>query len=130
MSAFAVKVSSDKQTLILAGEPMPPRRGSAGDFGAGDSDMGVQLQRVTVLVVQEDYAAAPPDSSSSNTLVAPAGRALLPSAAAIRAPAVRARALVPYISPNRVLSAGAAEYARTQNLSDDGRRSQIIDTYA
>src|ERR1700722_17784659 len=121
MSAFAVKVSSDKQTLILAGEPMPPRRGSAGDFGAGGSDMGVQLQRVTVLVVQEDYAAAPLDSSSSSRVVAPAGRALLPSAAAIGAPAVRTRALVPYISPKRVLSVGAAEYARTQNLADDGR---------
>ena len=130
MSAVALKVSSDKQTLILAGEPIPPRRESAGDFGAGGSGTSVQLQRVTVLVVQEDYAAAPLDSSSPDIVVAPPERALLPSAAAIGTPAVRARGLVPYLSPNRVLSAGAAEYARTQNLSDDGWRSQIIDTYA
>jgi hypothetical protein len=130
MSAFAVKVSSDKQTLILAGEPMPPRRGSAGDSRASGSDMGVQLQRVTVLVVQEDYAAAPLDSSSANTVLAPAERARLPAAVAIDAPAVRTRAVVPYISPKRALSAGAAEYVRTQNLSNDGGRSQIIDTYA
>jgi hypothetical protein len=105
MSAFAVKVSSDKQTLILAGEAVPPRVGMSGAL-VKSSDPGVTLPRVTVLVLQGDYA--------------------VPSSM----PAVPARSLVPYLSPSRALSAGAALYARTQNLPEDGGRSQIIDTYA
>jgi hypothetical protein len=131
MSAFAVKVSSDKQTLILAGEAAPPARPNWG-AGASRSAMGVQLQRVTVLVVQGDYAATtlPADSSPAKFLVAPSERVLLPPAIAVDAPAVPAPFVMPYPSSNRALSAGAAQYARTQNLSDDRRRSQFIDTYA
>jgi hypothetical protein len=132
MSAFAVKVSSDKQTLILAGEASPLARTNWGDAGANRSATGVQLQRVTVLVVQGDYAATPiaADSSPAKVLAAPSERVPLPSAIAVDAPAVPARFLVPYPSSNRALSAGAAEYARTQNLSGDRTRSQLIDTYA
>jgi len=44
---------------------------------------------------------------------------------------VPGQSLVPYPSPTRAVSAaGAAEYARTQNLSGDRTRSQLIDTYA
>jgi len=50
VSAVAVKVSSDKQTLILKGEPVPPRL-TAGGAGASRSETGVQLQRVTMLLV-------------------------------------------------------------------------------
>jgi hypothetical protein len=133
MSAFAVKVTSDKQTLILKGEPFPPPRLSASGTGASRADTGVQLQRVTMLLVQEDFAAPAlaSDSSAAKFLAAPAELALLPSAAAIDAPATSAQSLVPYSSSsNRYLSAGAAEYARTQNLSGDRTRSQLIDTYA
>jgi hypothetical protein len=130
MSAFAVKVSSDKQTLILAGEAGPPARPNWGDVGAYRSAMGVQLQRVTVLVMQGDYAAStlPADSSPAKSLVAPSERVLPPSAIALDAPTVPAQFVVPYRSSSRAQS-GAAEYARTQNLSGN-RTSQFIDTYA
>jgi hypothetical protein len=125
-----VKVTSDKQTLILKGEPFPPPRLSERSAGAGRSDKGLQLQRVTMLVVQEDFAAPAlaSDSNAAKFLAAPSEVALLPSAAG--APTMRAQSLVPYSSSNRALSAGAAEYARTQNLSGDRTRSRIIDTYA
>jgi hypothetical protein len=129
---FAVKVTSDRQTLILKGEPFPPPRLSASSAGASRADTGVQLQRVTMLLVQEDFAASTlaSDSSTAKFLAAPTESALLPSAAAVDAPARRAQSLVPYSSSNRPLSAGAAEYARTQNLTGDRTRSQFIDTYA
>ncbi len=132
MSAFAVKVSSDKQTLILAGEAIPPPRANA-DRGVGGSEMRVQLQRVTMLLVQGDYAATTlaADSGAAKFLAAANERVLLPSAPAFDTPAVPAQSLVPYPSAKRALSAGgAAEYARTQNLSGDRSRSQLIDTYA
>jgi hypothetical protein len=130
MSAFAVKVSSDKQTLILAGEAIPPPRANV-DRGASGSEMRVQLQRVTMLFVQGDYAATTlaTNSGGAKFLAAASGRVLLPSAAVDQA--VPAQSLVPYPSPQRALPAGgAAEYARTQNLSGDRTRSQLIDTYA
>lgn len=133
MSAFAVKVTSDKQTLILKGEPFPPPRVNAGGGGVSRSDTGIQLQRVTMLLVQEDFAAPAlaSDSSAAKFLAAPSEPALLPPAAAVDAPAVRAQSVVPYsYSSIRPAAAGAAEYARTQNLSGDRTRSQIIDTYA
>jgi hypothetical protein len=132
MSASAVKVSSDKQTLILAGEPVPPSRGSGeGSFG-NRSDLSVRMQRVTVLVMQGDYATAPlaADLSPARGLAGPSERLLLPPVAAVEQSAVLAQSLVPYTSSNRALSAGAAEYARTQNLPDGGARRQLIDTYA
>jgi len=130
MSALAVKVSSDKQTLILAGEAMPPSRA-----GAGRSEMGSRLQRVTMLLVQGEYAATPgtlvPDSSPAKSLAAAdSARVLLPSAAAVDATVVPAQFVVPYPASNRALSAGAAEYVRTQNLSGGRTRSPLIDTYA
>ena len=130
-----MKVSSDKQTLILAGEAIPPRA-NAGRADAGRSEMGMQLQRVSMLLVQGEYAASTPmaqaaDSSLAKFLAAAdSERALPPSAAAVDAPAAAARFLVPYTPSNRGLSAGAAEYARTQNLSRGRTRSQFIDTYA
>jgi hypothetical protein len=130
MSAFAVKVSSDKQTLILAGEAIPPPRANA-DRGASGSEMRVQLQRVTMLFVQGDYAATPlaTDSGPAKFLAAASGRVLPPSAAVNQA--MPAQSLVPYPSPQRALPAGgAAEYVRTQNLSGERTRSRLIDTYA
>ncbi len=130
MSAFAVKVSSDKQTLILAGEAIPPPRQNA-DRGVSGSETRVQLQRVTMLLVQGDYASATlaAESGAAKFLAAAAERVLLPSA--VDASPVDGQHIVPYSSPNRAVSAGgAAEYARTQNLSGDRTRSQVIDTYA
>jgi len=127
---FAVKVSSDKQTLILAGEAIPPRA----DVGLAmrRAETGLQLKRVAMLFVRGEYTSTlTPDSSPAGFLAATArDRALLPPAAAVAAPAAPAQFLVPYSSSNRIPAAGAAEYARTQNLSDGRTRSRIIDTYA
>jgi len=123
-----VRVSPDKQTLILAGEAIPPPRGAA-----GRSETGSQLQRVTMLLVRGEYAAATlaADSSPARFLAAADSEPVpLPSPAAVDAPAVPPQFLGPYPSSNRTLSARAAEYARTQNLSTGRTRSGLIDTYA
>jgi hypothetical protein len=128
MSAFAVRVNSDKQTLILAGEAIPPRRADA-----RPSEMGLRVQRVTMLLVQGEYAASAfsADTSPARFLAAAdSDRVLAPSATAVAASAAPAQFLVPYASPNRTPSPGAAEYARTQNLSGGRTKSQFIDTYA
>jgi hypothetical protein len=97
------KAPADKQTLILAGEAIPPRVG-VGRTVLTRAETGLQLQSVSVLLVR-----GPP---------------------AVTAPVVPAQFLVPYSSSNRFSAAGAAEYARTQNLSAGSTRSRIIDTYA
>jgi hypothetical protein len=130
---FAVRVSSDKQTLILAGEATPPRRADADSTDAGGAGVGSQLQRVTMLLVQGEYAAGTlaADSSQAKFLAAvDGGRVLGVSAAAVDAPTVSVQCVLPHPSSGRDLSAGAAEYARMQNLSGGSTRSQFIDTYA
>jgi hypothetical protein len=128
-----VRVSSDKQTLILAGESTPLPRADADRTYAGRSAVGSQLQRVTMLLVQGEYAAGTlaADSSPAKFLAGTdSARVLLPSPTPVDAPAVSAQFVAPYAAPSRTLSSGAAEYARTQNLSGRGARSQLIDTYA
>lgn len=123
-----MRVSSDKQTLILAGEAIPPRAAAA-----DRPETGPQLQRVTVLLVRGEYAATTlaADSSPGEFLASADGEpAALPSAAAVDSPTEPIQFLVPYPSSNRTLSGGAAEYARTQNRSGGRTRSQLIDTYA
>ena len=99
---------------------------------ASRSEMGVQLQRVTMLLVQGDYAATPlaANSVAAKFLGSPRERVLLPAVAAVDAPTAPTQSLVPYASSNRALSAGAAEYARTQTLSGGPARNRLIDTYA
>jgi hypothetical protein len=118
-------VTSEKQTLILAGESAPPR-----------ADVGSQLKRVTMLLVQGEYAPANrtitiesiPAADSAITpfeTKPPAATPVDPmaeDAVAINLPAMPA--------DYRGLSAGAAEYARTQDLTGGRPRRQIIDTYA
>jgi hypothetical protein len=118
MSAFAVKVDSDKQTLILAGEASPARRVGA---DTGRADLGLQLQRVTVLLV-EDYVAATLSIDPRAPSTCANGRALLPSAGAVTAP--------PSYGSASASSSGVAQYSRTQNLSVDRTKSLLIDTYA
>jgi hypothetical protein len=130
---FAVRVSSDKQTLILAGEATPPRRAAANRTSAGSSGVGSQLQRVTVLLVQGEYAAGTlaADSSQAKFLAAAdSERALLASSAALDAPAVSDQGVLPHPASGRAPSAAAAEYARMQSLSGASTRIQLIDTYA
>jgi hypothetical protein len=132
---FAVRVSSDKQTLILAGEATPPHADADRTYG-GRSGKGSQLQRVTMLLVQGEYAAGTlaADSSQVKFLAAvDSERVPAASAAAVDAPAVPAvspQFVLPHPSSGRALSAGAAEYARMQNLSGGRTRIQLIDTYA
>jgi hypothetical protein len=121
-----VRVSSEKQTLILAGESIPPR-----------ADAGSQLKRVTMLLVQGEYAPAQRTVTvESIPASAPAGAgaqsALLAPAAAIDDTAGEEMSISLPAAPAdyRGLSAGAAEYARTQSLSGGRARRQIIDTYA
>lgn len=129
-----MKVTSDKQTLILKGETVPPARLNTGGSGPTRFEAGAQRQRVTMLLVQEDYEAPAlaSDSSAAKFLAIPTDSSLLAPAPAVDSLATRSQSLVPYssFSANRSLSAGAAEYARTQNLTGDGARSQLIDTYA
>jgi hypothetical protein len=136
---FVVRVSSDKQTLILAGEPTPPRRPDAGRTDVDRAGMGSQLQRVTMLLVQGEYAAGAPAADSSHaesSAVVDSERVPLPSPAAVEwpapvdGPAVSAQFLVPQPVSGRALSSGAAEYARMQNSSGGSTRIQLIDTYA
>ena len=98
-----MRVSAEKQTLILAGEPAP-RRGviaSVRTFAYIDS------QRPLTII------ATPVDDPMLLELTS-----LSP-------------ALVSRISPNRGTSYGAADaYARTQELAGGSARSAIIDTYA
>jgi hypothetical protein len=123
MSAFDVKVNADKQTLILKGEPFPSPRFATGGSAANRPATGAQLQRVTMVLVQEDYTTgAPPESA-----VLPS--AVLPSV--VDVPVVASQALAPAShTTKRAPSSGAAQYARTQILSGAGPRSQLIDTYA
>lgn len=125
-----MRVTSDKQTLILAGEPMPPRRGARPPAVTTASETGSQLQRVTMLLVQREYAPSTLAADSSAAQFAAVGdteRTLLPAAESVEVLSVPAQVLP--CSPG-ALSAGAARYARTQSLSGDGARTALIDTYA
>jgi hypothetical protein len=112
-----LRVTSDKQTLILAGESVPPR-----------ADAGAQLKRVTMLLVQGEYAAAPTITVEAlpSSLLAPLDEGFSDLAAADGSTAGLPAAPADY----RGLSPGAAQYARTQNLSAGRSRRPIIDTYA
>ena len=117
-----MRVTSEKQTLILAGESVPPR-----------ADAGAPLKRVTMLLVQGEYGAAPtitvealPVEALPSNLLAPLEEGSSDLAAAHGSAAGLPAAPADY----RGLSPGAAQYARTQNLSAGRARRPIIDTYA
>jgi len=121
-----VRVDSDKQTLILAGEATPRRGvGSRSANGVGLSD-GPRLTIVatradeTKLLAQGDFAhkagAGTEDATSP-----------LPTLTTGHSKAARAG----YLSTTRSASFNAAnEYARTQDFSAYFSRTAIIDTYA
>jgi hypothetical protein len=136
-------VSSDKQTLILAGEAVPRRELAGASANVpGASATGSRLQRVTIiaarsdamLLMQGEYAANPRaltyDSAETGSLVAGSNDMMLPAAADLAFPAAAANFRTGYPSLQRGVSLGAAAYARTQDLLDGGTRKAIIDTYA
>ena len=133
-----MRVTSDRQTLILAGET-PPRRDVAGSNpDDSQSRSSSSSQRVTIIsarvdasmiVTESDYA---PDSSVvAYSPAATAGSEIgsaLPAVSDQSAP-MRARGHLSYASSSARGSSynGASAYARTRDLSD---RLPIIDTYA
>jgi hypothetical protein len=146
-----VRVTSDRQTLILAGE-MPPRRNGialdrfASDAVAGDTDDtvsgGQNSRRVTIIsarvdaiVTQGQYTPSQKaplvDSTATvNDLIVSAGGTQLPTIAnsASSLPALPPKLHQAYVVSNRGSSSNAASaYARTRDLSD---RTPLIDTYA
>jgi hypothetical protein len=105
MSALenTVRVSSEKQTLILAGEPVPQRGVIAGprSFAYIDSQ-----RPLTIIATPVDDPMLLELTSLSRDLISPR-------------------------SADRGNSHGAAgAYARTQELASASARSAIIDTYA
>jgi hypothetical protein len=123
-----VRVNSDKQTLILAGEAIPRRdAASSSASGLGPSDTGPHLTIVatradnTMLLAHGDFArkasAAADDSASAVMTHSTGGQNKLERSG--------------YMSSARGSSFHAAnEYARTQDFLGRGTRSTIIDTYA
>ena len=108
MSALGttVRVNSEKQTLILAGETVPQR------FAYGALPLGRPLTLVatpvddTRLIAQRGFEDLSPESSA------------LP------------RDLVSLVADHGSAYSAATAYARTQQLSLGSSRSTIIDTYA
>jgi hypothetical protein len=122
-----VRVNSDKQTLILAGEAIPRRdaaRLSASDLGL--SDMGPPLTIVATRAgntlsrygaLARKTSTAADDSSSAVMTLSTSGQNKLERSG--------------YLSSARGPSFHAANaYARTQDFWGHGTRSTIIDTYA
>jgi hypothetical protein len=123
-----MRVGSDKQTLILAGEAVPPR-----DID-DQSAHRAQIQRVTtVLVVQEEFGTGIGASNLRPSQPFPTAHskgALSVSrdededdSPSLPAPYVRSR-------PSSGRTTGAAEYVRTQSLFGVAARTQLIDIYA
>jgi hypothetical protein len=112
-----VRVNSDKQTLILAGEAVP-RRDAVGSAagGLGLPDLG---PRLTIVATRADSTMllAHGDSTSPSMTLSSGGQNKLERSG--------------YQSSTRGFSFNAAnEYARTQDFWGNGIRSTIIDTYA
>ena len=113
-----MRVNSNKQTLILAGEAIPRRAAARSD----EACLTIVATRAddTMLLAQGDFSQKPsaPESSSPLMTIAMAkGQYKLARSG--------------YVPSSRGSSFNAAnEYARTQDLSGNGSRTAIIDTYA
>jgi hypothetical protein len=112
-----VRVNSDKQTLILAGEAIPLRDAAASAANElGRPDLG---PRLTIVATRADSTMllAHGDSTSPSMTLLTGGQNQLDGSG--------------YRSSIRGFSFNAAnEYARTQDFWGNGTRSTIIDTYA
>ena len=112
-----MRVNSDKQTLILAGEAIP-RRGVARS-AAGESVLSDVGPRLTIVATRADdtMLLAQGESSSPSMTLSTGGHNKL--------------GRFGHVSSVRGFSSNAAnEYARTQDSWGNGARSTIIDTYA
>lgn len=118
MSALenAVRVNSDKQTLILAGEPIPRRSVSESLAGGRGLSYPDSQRPLTLVATPVDDPVLLLQSGSE-----PIGTELTPLS----------RNLVSHRSSDRGNPYSAANaYARTQELSGGSQRSVLIDTYA
>jgi len=109
-----VRVTPDRQTLILAGE-MPPGR-SVARAGASSQRVTVFSARVDAVVTETEYTASADTAAYDAIDASSAKYAALPAAAVRPSAASRGSAY-----------GVASAYARTQDLSE---RQSIIDTYA
>jgi hypothetical protein len=103
-----VRVNSDKQTLILAGEAIPRR--DAVSSSSGDLALTELGPRLTIVATRADNTMllAHGDSTSPSMALSTGGQNKL----------------------HRFSFNAANEYARTQDFSGTGTRSTTIDTYA
>lgn len=111
-----MRVTSDRQTLILAGEA-PPRRSGVDRLAGAAATRGTR-----------DDADTPASEESSQrvTFISARVDAVMYSASSL--PALAPEVHQAYVISNSGSSHNAANaYARTQNLSD---RTPLIDTYA
>jgi hypothetical protein len=106
-----VRVNSDKQTLILAGEFIPRR-----DPTAAERLTIVATRADTTMLLAQGNTAQEPSGESALTMLAPADYTAL--------------ARTHLYSARGSSSSAANAYARTQDLSANGRRTAIVDTYA
>jgi hypothetical protein len=108
-----VRVNSDKQTLILAGEAIP-RRDAANDLRP--LTIVATLADDTMLLPQKPAPSSGEATSELMSIALPEGRNGLNRSS--------------YALSRGSSFSSANEYARTQDLSGAGRRTAIIDTYA
>jgi hypothetical protein len=118
-----VRVNSDNQTLILAGEAIPRR-----DVGSSSSDaFGLSGGRRLTIV------ATPADDPRLLTQGTFAGNAnaVIPSSSSLITITPYQNTLLRSSTVSRGASFNAAHaYARTQDLTNGAPRAAIIDTYA
>lgn len=114
-----MRVTSDRQTLILAGETPPPRsvaerdRSSVDTVGSDpDTESSGASQRITIISARVDAIVTQGLYTNSPASL----------------PALPPKLHQAYVVSNRGSSSNAANaYARTRDLSD---RTHLIDTYA
>lgn len=134
-----MRVNSDKQTLILAGEPLP-RRGVA-ESSAEPAATASRLQRITIIATRADDTTLLVQGEYENRRESEAEWlpqsqiAVAAPSEPLRLPATRAPSMLTS-TPYRIASSsaqrasrGASEYARTQELGAEAVLP-LIDTYA
>ena len=134
-----MRITPDRQTLILAGEALPRRSVAGADTSvpgrnSSNSRITIISARLDAVVTESDYS---PNAYVPDTHIVPyeAGEvselntaSALPATISKGASALTSRAYSSYASSNRGSSfGGASAYARTQDLAE---RHPIIDTYA
>jgi hypothetical protein len=120
-----VRVNSDNQTLILAGEAIPRRDIASSSANARGLNQGVRPLTIVATPADDTKLLARGEFAST---IGPAAESASPlkTLTAYQHSLLRSSPL-----SSRGASFNAAnQYARTQDLSNPGVRSAIIDTYA